>query len=91
MFDDGALLPMLVEGTRLNAAFLSRWWRSLAGYVFMQQELPRLPDAGRGRSRSRRPLCRLLGEADDLDRMLAGGAMAGIAGMGEVSRDRWAS
>src|SRR6185295_4228340 len=35
MFEDAALLPMLVEGTRLNAAFLLALGTLLAGYVFM--------------------------------------------------------
>jgi simple sugar transport system permease protein len=37
MFDDGALLPMLVEGTRLNAAFLFALVALLACYVFMSR------------------------------------------------------
>ena len=35
MFEESALLPMLIEGTRLNAAFLFALCALLVGYVFM--------------------------------------------------------
>ncbi len=85
MFSDGALLPILVEGTRLNAAFVLALAILLAGYVFMNRSFMGFQ-------------MRVAGEAEAAARyagfstaravwtgMLAGGAMAGIAGMGEVA------
>ena len=47
MFADSALLPMLIEGTRLNFAFVIALGLLAAGYVFMQRSFLGLPDAGR--------------------------------------------
>ena len=85
MFHDAAILPILVEGTRLNAAFLLALTALAVGYVFMQRSFAGFQ-------------MRVAGEAEAAARyagfsatrtvwmgLVAGGAMAGIAGMGEVA------
>ncbi len=85
MFSDAALLPTLVEGARLNAVLPLALAAVLAGYVFMQKSFLGYQ-------------MRVAGESDAAARyagystrrtiwtgMLAGGAMAGIAGLGEVA------
>jgi simple sugar transport system permease protein len=85
MFADAALLPTLVEGTRLNAVFALALAAVVAGYVFMQKSFIGYQ-------------MRVAGESDAAARyagysvrrtvwagMLAGGTMAGIAGIGEVA------
>jgi len=84
MFDDSAILPLLIEGTRLNAAFPIAIGALIAGYLFMNRSFPGFQ-------------MRVAGQADAAARyagfsakrtiwigLLAGGAMAGIAGMSEV-------
>ncbi len=85
MFSDGALLPMLVEGTRVNLAFVFALGALAAGYVFMQRSFygfqltvaGEAPDAARYAGFSARRAIWL--------GLLTGGAAAGIAGMAEVA------
>lgn len=85
MFADSALLPMLVEGTRLNYAFVLALGVLAVGYVFMQKSYLGFK-------------MRVAGEAPDAARyagysaklmiwigLLVGGATAGLAGMAEVA------
>ncbi|RJG10625.1 ABC transporter permease [Pseudomonas cavernicola] len=85
MFSDSALLPMLIEGTRLNLAFVIALGVLAVGYVFMQKSFLGFK-------------MRVAGEATDAARyagfsaklmiwigLLAGGASAGLAGMAEVA------
>lgn len=85
MFGEAALLPVLVEGTRLNTALLIALSALVAGYLFMQRS-----HAGFK--------MRVAGEAPAAARyagystkrtiwvgLLAGGAAAGAAGMTEVA------
>ncbi len=85
MFEDAALLPMLIEGTRLNYAFGIAVVALVAGYVFMAKSYTGFK-------------MRVAGEAEAAARyagysaagtiwlgLLVGGAAAGIAGMAEVS------
>ena len=85
MFADAALLPVLVEGTRLNAVLVFALAAVLGAYVFMQKSFGGYQ-------------IRVAGEADAAARyagystrrtiwagMLAGGTMAGIAGIAEVA------
>jgi simple sugar transport system permease protein len=85
MFSDSALLPILVEGTRLNLAFVIALGVLTVGYVFMQKSFLGFK-------------MRVAGEAADAARyagfsaklmiwigLLAGGVCAGLAGMGEVA------
>jgi simple sugar transport system permease protein len=84
MFDDSAILPLLIEGTRLNAAFVIAIGALIAGYLFMNRSFFGFQ-------------MRVAGQADAAARyagfsakrtiwigLLTGGAMAGIAGMSEV-------
>lgn len=84
-FQSNALLPILMEGTRLNYAFLLALGALLAGYVFMSRSFLGYK-------------MRVSGEAPDAARyagfsaqltvwigLLVGGAMAGIAGTAEVA------
>ncbi len=84
-FSDAALLPILIEGTRLNFAFVIALAVLAAGYVFMQKSYTGYK-------------MRVAGESDAAARyagfsaagmvwigMVAGGAAAGIAGMAEVA------
>jgi general nucleoside transport system permease protein len=85
MFADSALLPMLVEGTRLNLAFVLALGVLLLGYLFMHRSFLGYK-------------MRVAGEAPEAARyagfsaklmvwigLLAGGACAGLAGMAEVA------
>jgi ABC-type uncharacterized transport system permease subunit len=85
MFADHALLPILVEGTRLNAAFLVALATLGVGYVFLERSFYGYQ-------------MQVAGEADAAARyagysasgaiwigMLAGGGMAGVAGVAEVA------
>lgn len=85
MFGDHALLPVLMEGTRLHFGFLIALTALLAGYAFMNRSYTGFK-------------MRVAGEAADAARyagfsanrmiwigLLTGGAAAGIAGMCEVA------
>ncbi|QBE66996.1 ABC transporter permease [Pseudoduganella lutea] len=85
MFADAALLPILVEGTRLNAAFLVALATLAVGYVFLERSFYGYQ-------------MQVAGEADAAARyagysasraiwigMLASGGMAGVAGVAEVA------
>jgi general nucleoside transport system permease protein len=85
MFDAPALLPMLIEGTRLNLAFSFAIMLLVAGHILMYRSHLGFK-------------MRVAGEAPEAARyagfsantmvwigLLAGGACAGLAGMAEVS------
>ena len=85
MFADAALLPVLLEGERLNVAFVLAIGALLAGYVFLERSFHGYQ-------------MQVAGEADAAARyagysssraiwigMLAGGTMAGVAGVAEVA------
>jgi general nucleoside transport system permease protein len=84
-FGESALLPLLVEGTRLHAGFLLALFVVLAGYVFLELSFQGFQ-------------LRVIGQAADAGRyagfsarravwvgLLTGGALAGVAGMTEVA------
>ncbi len=85
MFEESALLPMLVEGTRLNLAFVFAVAAVLVVYVFMfrsfigfqMQVAGQAADAARYAGFSAKRMVWI--------GLLSGGAMAGIAGMSEVA------
>jgi simple sugar transport system permease protein len=85
VFADSALLPILVEGTRLHAGFLLALVALLAGHVFLLhsfqgfalQVAGQSPDAARFAGFSARRAVWV--------GLLAGGALAGVAGMTEVA------
>ena len=85
MFSDAALMPMMLEGTRLHFGFVLALAVLVAGYAFMNRSLAGFR-------------MRVAGEAPDAARyagfsaqrmvwvgLLLGGAAAGLAGMGEVA------
>ncbi|MEC5160702.1 MULTISPECIES: ABC transporter permease [unclassified Janthinobacterium] len=85
LFPDAAMLPLLIEGSRLNAAFLMALAALGVGYIFLERSFHGYQ-------------MRVAGEADAAARyagyssrrtvwigMLAGGAAAGVAGMAEVA------
>ena len=84
-FSEGALYPMLVEGTRLNLGFLVALGAVAIGYVFLNRSFLGFqlrvaglaPDAARYAGFNANRMVWL--------GMLIGGACAGIAGMGEVA------
>ncbi|MFM9433187.1 general nucleoside transport system permease protein [Janthinobacterium sp. CG_23.3] len=85
LFPDAAMLPLLIEGSRLNAAFLMALAALGVGYIFLERSFHGYQ-------------MRVAGEADAAARyagyssrrtvwigLLAGGAAAGVAGMAEVA------
>ncbi len=84
-FGDSALLPLLIDGTRLNAGFLLALVVLVAGYVFLQRSFQgfqmqvggQAPDAARYAGFSARRAIWV--------GMLAGGTLSGIAGMTEAA------
>ena len=84
-FSDGALYPMLIEGTRLNLGFLVALAAVAIGYVFLNRSFLGFqlrvaglaPDAARYAGFNANRMVWL--------GMLISGACAGIAGMGEVA------
>ena len=85
MFSDGATLPVLVEGTRLNAAFPIALAMLVAGYVFMHRSFMGFEMRVAGESDAAARYAGYSTQRTIWTGMLAGGAMAGIAGMGEVA------
>ena len=85
MFHDPALLPMLIEGTRLNAAFVIAMGALAAGYVFMSRSFLGFQMAVAGEAEAASRYAGFSTERMIWIGMLAGGGMAGVAGMGEVA------
>ncbi|MBL8474170.1 MAG: ABC transporter permease [Rhodocyclaceae bacterium] len=85
MFADAALLPLLVEGTRLNAAFLFALGALAAGYVFMQKSFMGFQMQVAGQAEAAARYAGFSAQRTIWTGLLAGGAMAGIAGMAEVA------
>ncbi|MEP7207191.1 MAG: ABC transporter permease [Casimicrobiaceae bacterium] len=85
MFADSALLPILVEGTRLNAAFLLALSALVVGYVFMARSFLGFQMQVAGQSAAAARYAGFSATRTIWIGLLAGGAMAGVAGMGEVA------
>ncbi|MBK8738739.1 MAG: ABC transporter permease [Betaproteobacteria bacterium] len=85
MFHDAALLPILVEGTRLNMAFLLALGALLACYVFMSKSFLGFQMAVAGEAEAASRYAGFSTQRMIWIGMLSGGSMAGIAGMGEVA------
>jgi simple sugar transport system permease protein len=85
MFEEAALLPILIEGTRLNLAFTFAIGLLIAGYLLMVRShlgfkmrvAGEAPDAARYAGFSAKTMVWI--------GLLSGGACAGLAGMAEVS------
>jgi simple sugar transport system permease protein len=84
-FEDAALLPMLIEGTRLNFAFVIALAALAAGYVFMEKSFIgfKMRVAGESGAAARYAGFSAVGMV--WIGMLVGGAAAGVAGMAEVA------
>jgi len=85
MFADAALLPALVEGTRLNALFPIALAAVAAAYVFMQKSFVGYQMRVAGESAAAARYAGYSARRTIWFGMLAGGTMAGIAGFGEVA------
>jgi len=85
MFADAALLPTLVDGTRLNATFPLALAAVLAAYVFMQRSFIGYQMRVAGESAAAARYAGYSTRRTIWTGMLAGGAMAGVAGIGEVA------
>lgn len=85
MFSEDALLGMLVEGSRLNTAFLLALSTLVVGYLFLQRSFRGFQMRVGGQSTA---AARYVGYSANQAiwiGLVAGGAMAGIAGMSEVA------
>jgi simple sugar transport system permease protein len=85
LFDDSALLPILVEGTRLNIAFMFALAALLAGYLFMFRSFTGFQMQVSGNAREAARYAGFRGRRMIWIGLLTGGAMAGLAGMSEVA------
>ncbi|HKE42798.1 MAG TPA: ABC transporter permease [Casimicrobiaceae bacterium] len=85
MFSDAALLPMLIEGTRLNYAFVLALGVLVAGYVFMQRSHTGFKMRVAGESEAAARYAGYSAVTMIWIGLLAGGAAAGLAGMAEVA------
>jgi ABC-type uncharacterized transport system permease subunit len=85
MFEESALLPMLVEGTRLNAAFLFALSALLVGYIFMNRSFLGFQMQVAGNAKDAARYAGFSAKRMIWIGMLSGGCMAGLAGMSEVS------
>ena len=85
MFHDAALLPTLIEGTRLNAGFPLALLVLLAAYVFMHHSYPgfRMKVAGEAAQAAR--YAGFSANRTIWTGLLCGGAAAGLAGFSEVA------
>lgn len=85
MFEDSALLPILIEGTRLNAAFLFAMSLLLVFYVFMNRSFMGFQMQVAGQAKDAARYAGFSAKRMIWIGLLSGGAMAGIAGMSEVA------
>ncbi|MGA2079313.1 MAG: ABC transporter permease [Holophaga sp.] len=85
MFQANALLPVLVPGTRVNAALVFALVALVLGWIFMNKSFVgyQMKVAGQAENASR--YAGFSAKRTVWLGMLAGGAMAGIAGMAEVA------
>src|SRR5258706_1308892 len=85
MFGDSALLPVLIEGTRLNFAFVIALLAIAAGYVFMARSFYGFQMLVAGEAPDAACYAGFSARRAVWVGLLTGGAAAGIAGMAEVS------
>ena len=84
-FTDAALLPILIEGTRLNFAFLIALGVLAGGYVYMQKSYSGFKMRVAGESEAAARYAGFSAVGMIWMGLVAGGAAAGIAGMAEVA------
>jgi simple sugar transport system permease protein len=85
MFDESALLPIMIEGTRLNIAFMFAISALAAGYVFLQRSFYGYQMQVAGQAEQAARYAGFSAARTIWLGLLAGGVMAGIAGMTEVT------
>ena len=85
MFAESAILPVLIEGTRLNAALGLAIAALIAGYVFMNRSFLGFQMRVAGQAEAAARYAGFSAVRTVWLGLLTGGAMAGIAGMSEVS------
>jgi ABC-type uncharacterized transport system permease subunit len=85
MFEESALLPMLVEGTRLNAAFLFAMSALVVGYIFMNRSFLGFQMQVAGNAKDAARYAGFSAKRMIWIGLLSGGGMAGLAGMSEVA------
>ncbi len=85
MFEDPALLPMLIEGTRLNAAFLVALSALVVGYIFMYRSFFGFQMQVAGFAKNAARYAGFSAKRMIWVGLLCGGGMAGLAGMSEVA------
>ncbi len=85
MFDEATLFPILIEQTRLNASFLIALAVVAVGWVFINRSFVGYQMRVSGLAEAAARYAGFSAKGTVWVGMLAGGAMAGIAGVGEVA------
>ena len=85
LFEDSALLPILIEGTRLNLAFTFALAALVAGYVFMYRSFAGYQMQVAGYASNAARYAGFSARRMIWIGLLSGGGMAGLAGMSEVA------
>ncbi|MFP5405375.1 MAG: ABC transporter permease, partial [Gammaproteobacteria bacterium] len=85
MFEDAALLPVLIEGTRLNAAFPIALIALLAAWLFIARSFAGFQMLVTGQAVDAARYAGFSAKRTVWIGLLAGGAAAGVAGMAEVA------
>ena len=85
LFDESALLPILIEGTRLNIAFTFALAALIVGYIFMYRSFLGFQMQVAGNAANAARYAGFSAKRMIWTGLLCGGAMAGIAGMTEVA------
>ena len=85
LFEDSALLPMMIEGTRLNIAFMMACATLLIGYIFMYRSFAGFQMQVAGYAANAARYAGFSAKRMVWMGLLSGGAMAGLAGMSEVA------
>ncbi len=85
LFEDSALLPILVEGTRLNLAFVFALGALAIGYVFMYRSFMGFQMQVAGHAANAARYAGFSAKRMIWIGLMSGGAMAGLAGMSEVA------
>jgi len=84
-FGDSALLPVLIDGTRLNAGLLLALAVLAAGYVFLQRSFLGFQMQVGGQAADAARYAGFSARRAIWTGLLAGGTLAGVAGMTEVA------
>ena len=85
LFEDSALLPIVLEDTRLNLAFSFAIASLLVGYVFMYRSFAGFQMQVAGQAKDAARYAGFSAKRMIWIGLLSGGGMAGIAGMSEVA------